>query len=119
MSTMGLHRREEEMGGSEVPELASDGADAIGAMHRVIAELGEIAAEVARVLAVASPTMELLEASRAIQSALVSLSDWNGSHDERVPVSGAGTAMLTLSDAWMAFRPHDPWDRVRSTSLDA
>ena len=103
----------------EGPDAEMGNGDTSGVMQRVTAELGEIAAEIARVIATASPTMELLEASRAIQSALVSLSSWNGSREERVQVTGAGTAMVTLSDAWMAFHPNDPWDRVRSTPLNA
>ncbi|HEY1988214.1 MAG TPA: hypothetical protein VGG43_02010 [Acidimicrobiales bacterium] len=107
------------MSTTEAPEVISGDADTSRVMHRVTAELGEIAAVVDRVSEVSPPTVELLEARRAIQSALVSLGNWNGSHEAREQVSGAGTAMLTLSDAWIAFRPHDPWDRVRSTSLDA
>jgi hypothetical protein len=96
-----------------------DGADTSGVIPRVTAELAEIAAAVARVSRTLSPTVELLEASRAIQSALVSLSNWDGSHHERVEATGAGMATMTVRDAWIAFRPHDPWDRVRPTSLDA
>lgn len=54
------------------------GADANGAMSQVRAELRKIAAAVDRVSDISHPTMELLEASRAIQSALVSLANWNG-----------------------------------------
>jgi hypothetical protein len=112
-------RREEEMDKTEAPGSGPDGADTGGLMQRVTAELGEIAAAIARVSQTSSPTVELLEASRAIQSALVSLSNWNGSHDERVQTTGTGSATMTLRDAWIAFRPHDPWDRLRPTSLDA
>jgi hypothetical protein len=104
---------------TEAPEVMAGNGDTRRVMHRVTAALNDIAAVVDRVSELSHPTMELLEARRAIQSALVSLSNWNGSDDERVPVRGAATAMLTLSDAWIAFRPHDPWDRVRSTELDA
>jgi len=109
-------RREEQMDRTEAAELASGDAETGKIVHRVTAELGEIAAEVARVSEASSPNMELLEASRAIQSALVSLSNWNGSDDKRVEMSGA--ARLTLRDAWIAFGPHESWDRVRPTPLD-
>jgi hypothetical protein len=107
------------MSTTEALDVTTGNVDISPIMDRVTAELNDIAAAVDRVSEVSHPTVELLEASRAIQSALVSLSNWNGSHEERVQESGAGTAMLTLSDAWIAFRPHDPWDRVGSTSLDA
>ncbi|HWD52196.1 MAG TPA: hypothetical protein VG412_07335 [Acidimicrobiales bacterium] len=104
---------------TEAPAHGLANADTGGLMQRLTAQLGEIAAAVAGVSETSSPAIELLEASRAIQSALVSLSNWDGSHDERGRTSGAGAATVTLRDAWIAFRPHDPWDRLRSTSLDA
>lgn len=106
------------MSTTEVPDVEMGDIDTSLVMHRLAAELNEIAAEIGRLSAIASPTMEFLEASRAIQSALVSLSNWDESHDEKAPKSGADSAMPTLSDAWIAFGPHEPWDRVRPTPLD-
>ncbi|HEX3839190.1 MAG TPA: hypothetical protein VHU85_00215 [Acidimicrobiales bacterium] len=62
------------------------GAETNGAMNQVRAELREIAAAVDRVSDLSHPTMELLEASRAIQSALVSLGNWSGSTSGEAPV---------------------------------
>lgn len=62
------------------------GADTNGAMNQVRAELWTIAAAVDRVSDISHPTMELLEASRAIQSALVSLGNWSGAAGGEAPV---------------------------------
>jgi hypothetical protein len=45
-------------------------------MCQVVVDLSTIAAAVDGVSATSTPTMELLEAGRAIQTALVLLSDW-------------------------------------------
>ncbi len=47
-------------------------------IDRVTLELGRIAAVVESIRDAFSPTMELLEAGYAIQTALVVLSDWTG-----------------------------------------
>jgi hypothetical protein len=62
------------------------GAETNGAMNQVRAELRRIAAAVDRVSDLSHPTMELLEASRAIQSALVSLGNWSGAASTEAPV---------------------------------
>jgi hypothetical protein len=51
-------------------------ADA-GAMRHVIVKLSELAATVNRINDELAPTVELLEASRSVQNALVVLHDWN------------------------------------------
>ena len=107
------------MSTTEAPSLGLSRIDTSRVMHQVTAELSEIASAVDRVSESSHPTMELLEASRAIQSALVSLSHWNGSHNDEVPVANADAATLTLSEAWIAARLHDPWDIPRSTWVDA
>lgn len=61
-------------------------AETNGAMNQVRAELRKIAAAVDRVSDISHPTMELLEASRAIQSALVSLGNWSGAASSEAPV---------------------------------
>jgi hypothetical protein len=62
------------------------GAETRGAMNQVRAELRKIAAAVDRVSDIPHPTVELLEASRAIQSALVSLGNWSGAASSEAPV---------------------------------
>jgi hypothetical protein len=52
--------------------------DASPLLYRATSDLSIIAAAVDRVGEMSDPTMELLEASRAIHNALVFLSDWSG-----------------------------------------
>ncbi|HWE69779.1 MAG TPA: hypothetical protein VG205_05425, partial [Acidimicrobiales bacterium] len=80
---------EDAMNDVETAKAALVGADANGAMTQVRAELRKIAAAVDRVSDISHPTMELLEASRAIQSALVSLGNWNGSPGGEVQVASS------------------------------
>ncbi|HEX3564121.1 MAG TPA: hypothetical protein VHU17_02005 [Acidimicrobiales bacterium] len=61
-------------------------AETNGAMNQVRAELRRIAAAVDRVSDISHPTVELLEASRAIQSALVSLGNWSGTASSEAPL---------------------------------
>jgi hypothetical protein len=48
-----------------------------GAVRQVTAKLSELAAAVSRINDELPPAVELLEASRSIQNALVVLHDWN------------------------------------------
>ncbi|HEV3264488.1 MAG TPA: hypothetical protein VG014_03130 [Acidimicrobiales bacterium] len=98
----------------EVPDVALGGIDTDGVMHRVTGGLHDIAAEIDRMSEASLPNMDLLEASRAIQSALVSLSNWNGSDNDRIPVVLPDTGPLTLSEAWIAARLADPLDARRT-----
>jgi hypothetical protein len=61
--------------GSDVP---MSGESAHELIDRAALELGRIAAVVESIRDGFSPTMELLEAGYAIQTALVVLSDWRG-----------------------------------------
>jgi hypothetical protein len=70
----------------ETARAVAVGADTNGAMNQVRAELRRIAAAVDRVSDISHPTMELLEASRAIQSALVSLGNWSGAASSEAPL---------------------------------
>ena len=54
-------------------------ADARGLINQAKAELRAIAAAVDRVSEVSHPTVELLDARRAIYTALVVLNDWQSS----------------------------------------
>lgn len=60
--------------------------DARGLLLQATTDLSGIAATVDRVGKMFDPTMELLEASRALHNALVFLSDWSGAglHDKGV-----------------------------------
>ena len=73
--------RPPESGGAQVPN-SSDTLMTSGKAHELIEraalELGRIAAVVESISDGLSPTMELLEAGYAIQTALVVLSDWTG-----------------------------------------
>ena len=106
------------MSTTEVPDLALDNVDTSRIMDRVTAELHDIAAAFDRASEASHPNMELLEASRAIQSALVSLSNWSGSHDDGAPVTNPAAGPLTLQEAWIAARLADPSDDRRSTWPD-
>ncbi len=110
------------MSTTELPDLAlgdADNVDTGGIMSRVTAELHEIAAAFDRASEASHPTMELLEASRAIQSALVSLGNWRGSQDDGLfPVATTDADPLTLQQAWRAARPADPLDARRSSWPD-
>jgi hypothetical protein len=57
-------------------------------MNQVRVELRKIAAVVDRVSEASRPTMELLEARRAIQNALVSLSNGSGTPVDEPTVAG-------------------------------
>jgi hypothetical protein len=59
-----------------IPGVAVIKVDMDGVISQVTAELSTLAATVDGVSEAATPTMELLEASRAIQTALVLLNDW-------------------------------------------
>jgi hypothetical protein len=62
----------------ETAKAVLERADTNRAMNQVRAELRKIAAAVDRFSDISHPTVELLEASQAIQSALVSLGNWSG-----------------------------------------
>jgi hypothetical protein len=61
---------------AEIPGVAVIKVDMDGVISQVAAELSTLAATVDGVSGAAAPTMELLEASRALQTALVLLNDW-------------------------------------------
>lgn len=102
----------------EVPDVALGTIATSREMRRVTAELYEVAAAVDRVSEVSHPSMELLEASRAIRSALVSLSNSSGFRDAGIPVPMSAAGGITLQDAWIAARPAEPSDAGRSSWLD-
>jgi hypothetical protein len=107
------------MSTTEASELALGNLDPSRVMSWVTAELNEIAAAVDRAMQQSRPTMELLEASRAIRNALVSLSNWSGSRDDGIRAANPDAGTLTLQEAWAAARLADPLDARRSTGLDA
>jgi hypothetical protein len=106
------------MSTTEVPDAALDGIDTDRVIHRVASELHDIAAEIDRVSETSRLSVDLLEASRAIQSALVSLSNWSAPGHDPIPEVLSDTGSLTLQDAWIAARLADPLDARRSTWPD-
>jgi hypothetical protein len=76
----------DESDASESPALRNDPRRVL---HEATVELSNIATAVDLASDVPNPTMEILEASRAIHSALVFLSDWSGSVSDDVPAAGA------------------------------
>jgi hypothetical protein len=73
----------------DASQSGASGNDLSRVLHEATAELSNIAVAVDRASEVPNPTMEILEASRAIHSALVFLSDWSGSVSDDVPAPGA------------------------------
>jgi hypothetical protein len=102
----------------EIPGVESGNMEASRVMHRVTEELSEIAVAVDRVSEASHPTMELLEASRAIQSALVSLNNWRELHGTWIPAMKFSAGSSTLKEAWIAARFADPLDGPRSIWMD-
>jgi hypothetical protein len=64
-----------EMGDSSDAIVALDGSERV--MAQVVAELRFIAVVIDRVIKASTPTLGLLEVSRAVQLALVNVNDWN------------------------------------------
>jgi hypothetical protein len=69
------------------PSVAACSTDSHATVSTVMTELTAIAEVIERVGEVSDPTVELLEASRAVHNALVYLSGWSGTRKDAISVA--------------------------------
>jgi hypothetical protein len=82
---------EEMMADIDGPEFGSaSNDDTSGILYQVTADLTAIAAVVDRASEASDPMMDLLEASRALHTALVFLSRWSSARGDEIQMVGVG-----------------------------
>jgi hypothetical protein len=81
---------EETMADIDGSEFGSASTDTSGILYQVTADLTAIAAVVDRASEASNPMMDLLEASRALHTALVFLSRWSSARGDEIQMVGVG-----------------------------